>query len=202
MTRALCLGRGPAAIAIAAPADGAVVRAPDDVAPWHGAAENQTRALRRADVVLRVAVRDFVVARDGYWCLYCNGHLVICVLQAHLSLVLRAEFDADAPARYECALVAKLRSNMYSDVLRESNEVNVTLVDDGGDAGEARLEQADPRSNLVRPSAVCARERGPPFFTSARARSRRLPDSTRGDSARARDDAARARDRNHRKLPR
>ena len=84
---------------------------------------------------------------------------------------------------------------MYSDVLRESNEVNVTLVDDGGDAGEARLEQADPRSNLVRPSAVCARERGPPFFTSARARSRRLPDSTRGDSARARD-------RNHRKLSR
>lgn len=112
MTRALTLGRAASSAAILAPADGATLAA----AP--GAAA--------ADLVFDLAIDAFNVGREGSWCLVASvGGMLTCVLQNHLTLVLRVEppdgCDLDVAFRVE------LKSNVYGDVVAASDEVRVAL---------------------------------------------------------------------------
>ncbi|KAH8095814.1 glycosyl transferase [Aureococcus anophagefferens] len=99
MTRALTLGRAASSAAILAPADGA----------------RRVARRRAADLVFDLAIDAFNVGREGSWCLVASvGGMLTCVLQNHLTLVLRVEppdgCDLDVAFRVE------LKSNVYGDV--------------------------------------------------------------------------------------
>ena len=99
-----------------------------------------------------VPLEDFLVGRDGSWCLFANRHLLTCVLQAGRALRLNIEPEGTSPASrgssgggesgrsgagggsgvggllaspgdYDLSFHVELRSSMYRDVLRETAPV-------------------------------------------------------------------------------
>ena len=112
MTRALTLGRGAAAVAIRAPADGARLEPPP--------------GSDTVDVRFDLDVDAFAVGRDGSWCLVSSvfGQLT-CVLQRHLTLVLRVTPPEDCDLDLDFSVA--LKSNVYGDVIVRSDPVRVAL---------------------------------------------------------------------------
>lgn len=83
---------------------------------------------------VHVDIKDFVLGRDGSWCLFVCDHLVTCPQRDDVTLLLDLKHSPTSPAIVP--LWAELRSNMYLDVVARSKPIYLFVPADLGTGGD------------------------------------------------------------------
>jgi hypothetical protein len=90
-------------------------------------------------VRIAASIKNFAVRRDGESCLYINHVMIFCLQQPQLDFVLDFSNAAQEPYN-EITVTVGLKGNIYTDLLRRSQDVRLKVAPwPGGDEAKSAL---------------------------------------------------------------